>query len=63
VSARVDASDFSTVVWCTDCPEWSESARDRSDGHDRAERHEKAVHPGCRVAEINRYKYLKKLAA
>ena len=60
MSARVDSSPFSTVVWCTRCPTYSDLANGRGEGYDIAVAHEAAVHPESRVAEINRFRYLQK---
>ena len=61
MSARVDGSRFSTVVWCSACPSWSENVHDLAAGHDVAVEHEARVHPDSRTAEINRFNYRKKL--
>jgi hypothetical protein len=46
MSARVDSTPDSTVVWCTLCPAWSELAADKESGHDAAALHDLDVHPG-----------------
>jgi hypothetical protein len=61
--ARVDSTRFSTVVWCTGCPDWTELASSAREGHDIATQHEHVLHPMSRNAEINRHKFLAKHAA
>jgi hypothetical protein len=57
MSAKVDHSDYATVVWCTDCSSWSELASGFLTGHDQAVDHERDVHPGVRKAYMARAKY------
>jgi len=61
VSARVDVSAFTTVVWCKECPSYSELVEGAAQGHDVAVSHEETVHPKSRAAEINRFKFRQKL--
>ena len=63
MTARVDATDFSTVAWCPACPEWTAGALSEGHGHDLATEHDQATHPGERGAEINRHKFLKRHGA
>ena len=61
MSARVDVSTFTTVVWCKACPSYSELANSAANGHDLAVAHEETVHPMSRAAEINRFKFKQKI--
>jgi hypothetical protein len=61
MSARVDATRASVLVWCTSCPSWAEFARDPERGHDLAVVHEQSIHPDSRQAEVNRHKFLARL--
>ena len=62
MSARVDSTDYSTVVWCTECPGWGTSADDEFAGHKLARAHERNVHPESRNAETNLHKFEKRHA-
>lgn len=62
MSARVDSTDYSTVVWCTQCPDWGETANDQFAGHKVARAHEDDVHPESRNAEKNLRKFEKRHA-
>lgn len=60
MSARVDPSEYSVVVWCTLCPSYSAVVLDEKAGHDLAVDHEFAVHPGVRTAFVNRFKWTRR---
>jgi hypothetical protein len=62
VSAKVDVSTFSVVVWCVECTDWRALADDTLGGHDVAVAHELKFHPGCRDAAVNRLKWMKRQA-
>ena len=55
--ARVDATDWSAVVWCKLCPEWSRLANDEAHAHDLAVLHESQSHPQSEAATLNRWRY------
>lgn len=60
MTAKVEATEFSVVVWCPECPWWTAGAASEGGGHTIAEEHDDANHPGERGAEINRHKFEKK---
>lgn len=60
MSAKVDASPFSVVAWCDECPWWTEFARDAAHGHSLAIAHENREHPASRNAAANASKWRKK---
>lgn len=60
MTAKLDATPFSVVVWCDECPWFSAGALDRKSGHALRAEHDGATHPGSRVAAntlyvLNRY--------
>lgn len=63
MSAKLDISDYSIVVWCNQCPEFGESASDISGAHDIAVEHEQREHPAKHSAEENRAYFKRKQVA
>ena len=59
--ARLNRSPSGVVVWCRECIHWSAISDSVAFAHDLAVAHEKAVHPGCRTAYMNRAKYRERL--
>jgi hypothetical protein len=53
----VDYTAHSAVIWCTDCPWWSEITTHRLAGLNEAARHEADVHTTTRIARNTRNKY------
>lgn len=51
MAIRLDVSEYSVVVHCTDCPGWIVLSSSRVEGHARANEHERSVHPEQRTAE------------
>ncbi|MFP7760902.1 hypothetical protein [Marisediminicola sp. LYQ85] len=60
MSAKVDVSPVSIVVWCTECPSFGENAFNEERGHDIAHDHERSVHPETQTALYNRLNYRKR---
>lgn len=60
MSAKVDISPASIVVWCDLCPSFASVEADGSRAHDLAVKHEQAVHPSLHSAEENRNYYRRK---
>lgn len=50
MSAKVDATEHSIVVWCDRCPTFSESASSIQNAHDIAVDHEALEHPELHAA-------------
>jgi hypothetical protein len=50
MSAKIDASDFSVITYCTDCPSWVRSVSSVEQGHTLACSHEAEFHPDSRAA-------------
>lgn len=48
---KLDRSDRTVVVYCTDCPGWADLALGDARGHDLAVDHERRVHPGAEQAK------------
>jgi hypothetical protein len=42
---RLDATAYSVVARCVDCPSWRYLAGDRAEARRAGDRHERAVHP------------------
>jgi len=61
MSARLEFSPYIIVVWCTSCPDWTDSASNKGPAHDLAVEHERVHHRGCRRAYMNRAKYKERL--
>ena len=61
--ARVDATQWSVVVWCRSCSDWSTLALHEANGHDLAVQHDLCTHPGDESSTLNRWRFHhKKLA-
>ncbi|MCU1439989.1 MAG: hypothetical protein JWP85_986 [Rhodoglobus sp.] len=60
MTVKVDVSEISIVVYCTDCASWGELAFDVAEGHRIAVDHEGRLHPNSRVAYTNQYKWQKR---
>ena len=60
MTAKVDASECSTVVWCPKCAWYSEATRTESGGHDLAVKHDTREHPENNGAIMNRFNFRKK---
>jgi hypothetical protein len=54
MSAKLDVTRWSIVVWCDLCPSWVRMADSELEGHNFAVRHEFALHPELHAAEENR---------
>ena len=62
MAIKLDISDHSVVVYCTECPGWIVLTSSRVEGHARANTHERAVHPGQSAASATQAMYAKRHA-
>ena len=51
MTIKLDSTQISTVVSCTDCPWWRAFAFSKLQGWETGARHEKAVHQGSTQAQ------------
>jgi hypothetical protein len=63
MTAKVDATELSTVVWCPVCPWFSTITVDESHGHDLAVAHDRTSHPENTVATMNRWNFHRRISA
>lgn len=60
MSAKLDVSPLTILVWCNQCPSFSQLADSILEGHELAVAHEKKIHPGSRDAASNLSNYVKR---
>ena len=61
MSAKLDFSEHTIVIWCDRCSEFGEMAYELGEAHDVAVKHEQRQHPELHAAEENRAYYRRKL--
>jgi hypothetical protein len=62
MAIKLDISEHSVVVYCTECPSWIVLTSSRVEGHARANTHERAVHPEQSGAAATMAMYAKRHA-
>lgn len=59
---RLDHSERTVVVYCTDCPGWADIALNAQRAHQLAVEHERRVHPGAAQAKHAREEWTRRHA-